>query len=95
MLVQHTEEFSSLVVDEVEDIFVNMDKNSTIIIDEHQLNEIRDLDGVISLQIVRLTIPIDEKDVRRNLGHRREDVRRNNRKVRFFSFSFVSKCRGK
>lgn len=70
MLVQHTEEFSSLVVDVVEDIFVNTDRNSIIIIDEHRLNEIGDLDGVISLQIVRWMIPIDGKDVRRNLRER-------------------------
>ena len=67
MLEQHREEFSSLDVDAVEDIVVNMDRNSIIIIDEDQSNEITDLVGVISLRIVRSTIPIDEINVQRNL----------------------------
>lgn len=108
MLEQQREEFSSLVVDEVEDIVVNTDRNSIIIIDEYQLNEIINLDEVISLQIVHSTIPIDEKDVRQNLKgnyremnneeriyleDRREDAERNNRKFLISSFSFVSKGR--
>lgn len=108
MLEQQREEFSSLVVDGVEDIVVNTDRNLIIIIDEYQLNEIINLDEVISLQIVHSTIPIDEKDVRQNLKgnyremnneeriyleDRREDAERNNRKFLISSFSFVSKGR--
>ncbi len=110
-LEQHREEFLSLDVDEVGDIFVNMDRSLVEVIDEDQLNVIRDLDGVISLRNVHWMIPIDEINVRQNLTiqklsigrlidyfypeHHREDVMQNNQKLPLFSSFFVSKEKGR
>jgi hypothetical protein len=51
-----------------------MDRNLIRVIDEDQLNEIINLDEVISLQNVHSTIPIDEINVRQNLKYSIEKV---------------------